>query len=69
MQKPRKSKKTKLQTPLGLLSDSVDMWSAVLVVFCLAFPVSLSMGLIFCIFVGLPKNPKTKKENQTMSPV
>ena len=30
MQKPRKSKKNKLQTPLGLLSDSVDMWSAVL---------------------------------------
>ena len=46
---------------LGLLSDSVDMWSAVLVVSCLAFPGSLSMGLIFCIFVGLPKNTKTKK--------
>ena len=25
----KKTKKTKLQTPLGLLSDSVDMWSAV----------------------------------------
>ena len=65
MQKPRKNKKpkrTKLQTPLGLLCDSVDMWSAVLVVSCLAFPGSPSMGLIFCIFVGLPKNPKQKIE-------
>ena len=51
-------KKTKLQTPLGLLSKSVDMWSAVLVVSCLAFPGSLSMGLIFCIFVGLSKKHK-----------
>ena len=56
-------KKTKLQTPLGLLSDSVDMWSAVLVVSCLAFPGSLSMGLIFCFFVGLPKNTKTKQSD------
>ena len=36
MQKTLKIKKTKLQTPLGLLSDSVDMWSAIFMffVFC-----------------------------------
>ena len=29
LENPKKNKKTKLQTPLGLLSDFVDMWSAV----------------------------------------
>ena len=56
-----KTKKTKLQTPLGLLSDSVDMWSAVLVVLFFLFFEVLAIWSKPC--KNLEKPTKTQKQN------
>ena len=52
-------KKTKLQTPLGLLSDSVDMWSAVLVLVFLYFRGSGHLEQT----MQKPRKSKTKTKN------
>ena len=58
MQKPRKTKKQKkLQTPLGLLFDSVDMWSAVLIfLFSIFWPSGANHA-------KTSKNNKKQKQN------
>ena len=52
------SKKQKTADPIGALV----LWSAVLVVSCLAFPGSLSMGLIFLYFRWSTKKSKNQKQ-------
>ena len=74
MARTSKIKKTKLQTPLGLLSDSVDMWSAVLFFVFFGFSRFWPFGADHAKTSKIQKKQKTKlqttcPQSQTFAPM